>query len=77
MEIIEKKEYEKLTEEDKLKIKKKCTGCEKFKALKEYDISKSGKFGHHPKCKECTKIISHKYYLKKANKNKELKIIIE
>ena len=63
-EIINKKEFDKLTEEDLNKIVKKCSKCSIDKSLSNYSKSKKGFLGHNSTCKTCVKSYAQEHYLK-------------
>lgn len=44
-------------------IMKRCTGCRRIKCLNNFHNDSNGLYGKNSKCKECTKIISHKWYV--------------
>ena len=39
---------------------KVCTNCENYLSLNKFHCLKKGKFGRHPRCKECRKLAKRK-----------------
>jgi hypothetical protein len=55
--LSDKKSYKtKLTEEDLVNLKRRCTSCEVIKPFKEFYKDKTSKTGIKAKCKSCTSV---------------------
>ena len=49
---------------------KKCKMCKKVKSIDNYYKSKTMKLGYRNECKECSKVLKMKTYLKQIKKEK-------
>ena len=61
-EILNNKEFDKLTDADLCKVVKKCTKCNVDKTLSCYVKNKKGFLGRNPQCKDCVKEYTRVYY---------------